>query len=48
MQTLADILLIYGGNGKSIVFTKTKREADELAHAKEIKQSIDVIHGDIA
>ena len=47
MQTLADILLIHGKDGKSIVFTQTKKDADDLMHAKEIQQSIDVIHGDI-
>lgn len=47
LQTLADLLLIYGGNGKSIVFTRKKTEADQLLHAKQIRQTIDVIHGDI-
>jgi ATP-dependent RNA helicase DDX21 len=47
MQTLADILLIYGGLGQSIVFCKTKAEADSLLLSDKIKDQIEVMHGDI-
>lgn len=47
IQTLADLLLTQAQYGKTIVFTQTKREADELIHAKEISQKIEALHGDI-
>ena len=30
-SVLADVLTVYGAVGKSIVFTQTKRDADEVA-----------------
>ena len=48
MQTLADILLIYGGLGQAIVFTSTKAEANSLLLSEKISQDIEVMHGDIA
>lgn len=48
MQTLADILLIYGGLGQAIVFTSTKAEANALLLSEKISQDIEVMHGDIA
>lgn len=48
MQTLADILVIYGGLGQTIVFTSTKAEANSLLLSEKIKKDIEVMHGDIA
>lgn len=47
MQTLADILVIYGGLGQTIVFTSTKAEANALLLSEKIKTDIEVMHGDI-
>jgi len=47
LSALADILLVYGG-GQSIVFTSTKKEANELLTAEKIKKDVEVMHGDIA
>jgi ATP-dependent RNA helicase DDX21 len=48
MQTLADILLIYGGLGQTIVFCSTKAEANSLLTSEKITLDIEVMHGDIA
>jgi superfamily II DNA/RNA helicase len=48
MQTLADVLLIYGGLGQSIVFCSTKAEANSLLLSEKIASKIEVMHGDIA
>jgi ATP-dependent RNA helicase DDX21 len=48
MQTLADILVIYGGNAQTIVFCPTKAEANSLLLSDKINKSIEVMHGDIA
>lgn len=48
MQTLADILVIYGGLGQTIVFCSTKAEANSLLVSEKIKMDIEVMHGDIA
>ena len=46
--TIADVLLCYGGKDKkTIVFTQTKAEANELLQNGNIKLNIDVLHGDI-
>eukprot|EP00179_Madagascaria_erythrocladioides_P015732 CAMPEP_0198368880 /NCGR_PEP_ID=MMETSP1450-20131203/155926_1 /TAXON_ID=753684 ORGANISM="Madagascaria erythrocladiodes, Strain CCMP3234" /NCGR_SAMPLE_ID=MMETSP1450 /ASSEMBLY_ACC=CAM_ASM_001115 /LENGTH=785 /DNA_ID=CAMNT_0044076397 /DNA_START=42 /DNA_END=2399 /DNA_ORIENTATION=+ len=48
---LEDIITVYGGGvGKtrSIVFTQTKREADELATSGALKFGAAVLHGDIS
>ena len=47
MQTLADLLTIYGGLGQTIVFTSTKAEANTLILSDKIKKEIEVMHGDI-
>ena len=47
MQTLADVLIIYGGIGQSIVFTSTKADANSLLLNEKIKNNIEVMHGDI-
>lgn len=48
MQTLADILVIYGGLGQAIVFTSTKHEANSLLLCEKISNNLEVMHGDIA
>jgi len=48
MQTLADILVIYGGLGQAIVFCSTKAEANALLLSEKIQKNIEVMHGDIA
>ena len=48
MSALADVLICYGGNAKTIVFTQTKNDANELILSDKIKQDIEVMHGDIA
>ena len=48
MQTLADVLIIYGGLGQSIVFCSTKAEANSLLLSEKISKNIEVMHGDIA
>jgi ATP-dependent RNA helicase DDX21 len=47
MATLADILICYGGSGQTIVFTSTKKEANQLSLSDKIKKDIQVLHGDI-
>ena len=48
MQALQDILVCYGGNGKTIVFTQTKNDANSLLLSDKIKLDVEVMHGDIA
>lgn len=48
MSALADILICYGGNAKTIVFTQTKQDANSLILSDKISQDIEVMHGDIA
>ncbi|EKX55400.1 hypothetical protein GUITHDRAFT_57670, partial [Guillardia theta CCMP2712] len=48
-RTIGDIVLCYAGShGKTIIFTETKKEANELALDDAIKQDCAVLHGDIA
>eukprot|EP00347_Sterkiella_histriomuscorum_P023162 403335713 len=47
MSTLADLLICYGGDGRAIVFTQTKVDANALILTDKIKQDIEVMHGDI-
>lgn len=48
VSALADILICYGGQGQSIIFTSTKAEANQLLLSEKIKSQIEVMHGDIA
>jgi superfamily II DNA/RNA helicase len=48
LSALADVLVIYGGIGQTIVFCSTKAEANSLLLSDKIKQDIEVMHGDIA
>jgi len=46
--TIKDILQVYSGkHGKSIIFTSTKQEANELALSSVINMDSQVLHGDI-
>ena len=54
-SVLVDLLTVYcagssggTGNGKGIVFTQTKREADEVAAALALTVPCEALHGDIA
>jgi ATP-dependent RNA helicase DDX21 len=48
MSALADTLIVYGNNAKTIVFTQTKQDANSLILSDKIKQDVEVMHGDIA
>jgi len=48
LSALADVLVCYGKQGKTIVFTQTKADANSLILSDKIKQDIEVMHGDIA
>ena len=48
-QTIGDMVLCYAGaHGRTIIFTETKKEANELALDEGIKVECAVLHGDIA
>ncbi len=52
-SVLVDLLTVYGvrqggGLGKSIVFTQTKRDADEVAAAVAQSLACEPLHGDIS
>ena len=43
-----DILQVYSGaHGRTMIFTHTKAEANELALSSSLKQDCQVLHGDI-
>ena len=46
-QSLADVLGVFGAGGKSIVFTRTKAGADEIAAVISQQQVCEALHGDI-
>jgi len=48
ISALADILVCYGNEGKTIVFAQTKNDANSLILSDKIKMDIEVMHGDIA
>jgi len=49
LSALADILLIYGGIGQTIVFCSTKQEANSLLLTDKFANlGLEVMHGDIA
>lgn len=48
MSALADVLICYGKNSKTIVFTQTKQDANSLVLSDKIKLDVEVMHGDIA
>jgi ATP-dependent RNA helicase DDX21 len=45
---LADVLTVYAAGGKAIVFTETKREADEVSARVAGVLSCEAMHGDIS
>jgi len=46
--TIGAVLQVYSGSeGRAMVFCETKRDADELALSRDIRQETHVIHGDI-
>ncbi|KAK9807696.1 hypothetical protein WJX72_006359 [[Myrmecia] bisecta] len=47
-SVLVDLLLVHGAGGKAIIFTQTKREADEVAAAVAGVLPCEALHGDIA
>lgn len=47
LSALADTLICYGKGAKTIVFTQTKQDANQLILADKIKQDMEVMHGDI-
>ena len=49
ISVLADVLVYYGGlHKKTIVFTSTKADANELIYNERLKDHVEVLHGDIA
>jgi superfamily II DNA or RNA helicase len=45
---LVDLLTVYGEGGKAIVFTQTKREADEVAASVGGHLPCGALHGDMS
>lgn len=46
---MCDILLCYKGlQGKAIVFTSTKADANQIITSEKMKHEVEVLHGDIA
>jgi len=45
---LADIIKVHAKSGKTMVFTETKKEANEVALSSSISSICQVLHGDIA
>lgn len=51
MKSFKDLIFIvrcYGNTGRTIVFTSTKADANDLMSAKEISHMVEVMHGDIS
>jgi len=48
IDALGKIITVYGGNGKIIVFTSTRNDANELMRTDTIENDIEVMHGGIA
>lgn len=49
MRWTGDVLTVYAGaQGRTIVFTETKKDANALALESSIKQDCQLLHGDIA
>lgn len=47
-SVLVDLIAVYGKGQKSIVFTQTKRECDEVAANLGRQFAAEALHGDIA
>lgn len=48
ISTMADVVKVYAGTGRTIVFANTKAEVNELAMKSSISNVCQVLHGDIA
>lgn len=48
MEVLNDILHLYVKSGKTIVFTATKKDANETVLSDVVTMDVDVMHGDIS
>lgn len=46
-EVLADVVKLYGGDGRTIIFANTKNEATELSTNSSVSNSSGVLHGDI-
>ena len=48
-RVLGDVLLIHGGKGKTIIFTATRRDANEVvSNSQRHNLKLEAIHGDVA
>lgn len=48
MSTIADVVQVYSGaHGRTMIFTATKQDANDLVLNSWIKQETQVMHGDI-
>ncbi|XP_024519673.1 DEAD-box ATP-dependent RNA helicase 3A, chloroplastic [Selaginella moellendorffii] len=47
-KILSDVITVYGKGGKTIVFTQTKRDAEEVSMAMNRTLGCEALHGDIA
>lgn len=48
VETIGDVVLCYGGrHSRTIIFTETKSEANDILLKSKIKQECQVLHGDI-
>jgi len=47
MEALSKVLHCYGGNGRIIVFTSTKADANSLLLTDKITHDVEALHGDI-
>jgi superfamily II DNA/RNA helicase len=47
LDVLSDLIKVHGKNGKAIVFTQTKRAADEVAAVLSRSLACEAIHGDV-
>lgn len=47
-SVLVDLITVYGRGGKSIVFTQTKRDADDVSMSLSRTVGCEALHGDIA
>jgi hypothetical protein len=45
---MAKLVLCYGGEGRTIVFSQTKADANTFLLSDKIKVDVEVMHGDIA
>eukprot|EP01147_Barroeca_monosierra_P003166 gene3166-5909_t len=48
-KVIADVVQVYSGaHGRTMIFTQTKKDANELGLNDTLKQDVQVLHGDIA